>query len=114
MSAGRGDLERALGALLSLDVAQVELVCGRLAHLRLGPRQYLRAAKMVGDLDQRVCGDDLDVGARPRRLRAAGGGTDQPLLAPVGTDGGRQYARDGRNRSVETELAEHGEAGRGR
>jgi hypothetical protein len=41
---------------------------------------------------------------------AAGGGTDQPLLAPVGTDGGRQYARDGRNRSVETELAEHGEA----
>jgi hypothetical protein len=34
MSAGRGDLERALGAFLSLDVAQVEQVGFGLVDLR--------------------------------------------------------------------------------
>jgi hypothetical protein len=48
--------------------------------------------------------------ARPGRLRAASGGANQPLLAPIGTHSGRQHARDRRNRSVEAELAEHGEA----
>src|ERR1700761_1901507 len=44
MAAGGGDLERALGALLALDVAQVEPTCRRGVHFRRGPRQDLRAA----------------------------------------------------------------------
>src|SRR5262249_35878846 len=110
MSAGRGNFQRTLGTFLSLDVAEIELACGRLSLFRLRALQYLRAAKMVDDLSGRVGGDDLNVWARPRRLRAAGSRADQPLLAPVGADRGRQHARDGGDRPVETELAEHSEA----
>ena len=111
MSAGGRDLERALGALLALDVAQIEQRFLALMHLRLRARQQLRALEMVGDLDQRFCRDDLDVRARPGRFRTAGRRTDQPFLARIGADRRRQHARDGRDRSVETEFAEHGEAG---
>ena len=79
-------------------------------HLRLRARQHLRAFKVVGDLDQRMRGHDLDVPARPGRLRAAGSRTDQPLLARVRPDRRRQHARDGRDRAVEPEFAEHGKA----
>ena len=107
MPAGGGDLERALGALLALDVAQVEQRFRALMDFRLRPRQHLRALEMVGDLDQRIGRDDLDVGAGPRRLRAAGGGTDQAFVARIGADRRRQHARHRRDRSVEAELAEH-------
>ena len=108
MPAGGRDLERALGAFLALDVAQVEQRFLALMHFRLRPRQHLRALEMVGDLDQRICGDDLDIRARPRGFRAAGRGTDQPLVARIGADRRRQHARYRRDRSVEPELAEHG------
>ena len=62
MPAGRGNLERAFGALLPLDIALVELAPGRFTHFRLRPRQHLRALELVGDLDQRNRGDDLDSG----------------------------------------------------
>jgi hypothetical protein len=81
MTAGGCDFERALGALLALDVAEVELRRRRLPHLRLRARQYLCALEVVGDLDQRVGGDDLDVGACPGRFGAAGRRTDQALFA---------------------------------
>ena len=110
MSAGRRDLERALGAFLALDVAQVEQRFLALVHLRLRARQHLRALEMVGDLDQRICRDDLDVRARPGRFRAASRGTDQALVARIGADRRRQHARNRRDRSVEPEFAEHGEA----
>ena len=71
MPAGRGDFERALGAFLALDVAQIEMRRFRLVHFRLRARQHLRAFKMVGDLDQRFCRDDLDIGARPGGFRSA-------------------------------------------
>ena len=111
MPAGGGDLERALGALLALDVAQVEQVAFGLAHLRLRPRQHLRALEVIGDLDQRVGRDDLDVRAGPGRLGAAGRRADQALLARIGADRRRQHAGDRRDRAVEPEFAEHGEAG---
>ena len=110
MPAGRGDLERALGAFLALDVAQIEQRCLALVHLRLRPRQHLRAFEVVGDLDQRFRRDDLDIRARPGRFRAAGRRTDQALVARIGADRRRQHARDRRDRSVEPEFAEHGEA----
>ncbi len=66
---------------------------------------------MVGDLDQRARRDDLDVRARPRRLRAAGRRTDQAFLARIGADRGGKHAGHRRDRAVEAEFAEHGEAG---
>jgi hypothetical protein len=52
MAAGGGDLEGALGALLALDVLEIDERVGCLTHLRLGAGKHLRAAKMVGELDQ--------------------------------------------------------------
>jgi hypothetical protein len=110
MAAGGGELERPLGTFLALDVAQVELCRLRLMDLRLRPRQHLRALEVIGDLDQRVRCDDLDVRARPGGLGAADGWADQALLACIGPDRRRQHARNGRDRAVEAEFAEHGEA----
>ena len=110
VSARRRDLERALRALLALDVLQVERHARRLAHLRLRPHQHLRALEMVRELDQRAGRDDLHLGARPRGLRPAGIGTDQAFAARVRADRRRQHAGDGRDRSVEPELAQHREA----
>ena len=76
----------------------------------LRARQHLRALEVVGDLDQRLRRDDLDIRARPRRLRAAGRRADQPFVARVGADRRRQHARDRRDRAVEAEFAEHGVA----
>jgi hypothetical protein len=71
---------------------------------------HLRAFEMIGDLDQRACGDDLDIRARPGRLASAGRRTDQALLAGISADRGRQHARDRRDRPIETQFTEHGEA----
>src|SRR5205085_4939405 len=89
MPAGRRYLERALGALLALDVAQVEPIVWDFVHLRRRAGQYLGALEVIGDLDQRVCRDDLDVRACPGGLASAGGRTNQPLVARIGANGGR-------------------------
>ena len=107
--AGRRDLERALGALLSLDVLQVERRALDLADLGARPHQHLRALEMVGELDQRVRRDDLHVGARPGGFRPAGVRADQPLPAPIRANCRGQHTGDRRNRAVEPELAKHGE-----
>ena len=111
MSAGRGDFERTLGALLALDVGKIERQLFLLADFRHRPRQHLRALEMIGELDERGCRDDLDIGTGPGRFRAAGGGTDQAFAARIGADRGGQHARDRGDRAVEPELAQHGEAG---
>jgi hypothetical protein len=110
MPAGRRDLERALCTFLALDVAQVERIGFLLMHPRLRPRQHLRAFEMVGDLDQRMRRHDLDVRARPGRFRAASRRADQAFLARIGPDRRREHARHGRDRTVQPEFAEHGEA----
>src|SRR3954453_2503573 len=93
MTAGGRDLQRALGALLALDVAQVERRAWCFMHLRHRPRQHLRSLEVVGDLDERTCGDDLNVRARPCRFRAASRRTDQPPPPYIGADrGGRTPA----------------------
>ena len=111
--AGGRDLQGALGALLALDVAQVERRALELADLRARPHQHLRALEMVGELDQRAGRDDLHLGARPGGLRPARGRADQPLAARIGADRRRQHARDRRDRAVEPELAQHREAAHG-
>ena len=62
---------------------------------------------MIGDLDQRRRRDDLDFGAGPGCLRAAGRGTDQSFIARIRTDGSRKHTRDRRDRTVEAEFPQH-------
>src|SRR6185312_155700 len=106
MSTGRGEFECALGALLALDVAQIEMRRFRLVYFRLRAREHLRALEMVGDLDQRLCRDDLDIGTGPGGFGSARRRTDQAFLARVGADRGRQYAGHRSDRAIEAELAE--------
>src|ERR1700724_1318535 len=103
MPAGRGDLERAFGAFLALDVAEIKQIGLGFMHLRLWPRQYLRAPEMVGDLDQRIRRHDLDVRARPSRFGAARRRANQAFVARIGADRRRQDPRDRSDRSIETE-----------
>src|SRR5690348_12005873 len=92
MAAGGSHFERALGALLALDIGKVERHALEFADLRLRPREHLAAFEMVGELDERTRRHDLDFRARPGRLRSALRWTYQALAACVGADGGRQHA----------------------
>ncbi len=113
VAAGRRDFERALGAFLALDVGEVVRGAGDLEDLRLRPREHLRALEVVGELDERRRGDDLDLRARPSRFRPARGRAHQALAARIGADRGRQDAGHRRHRAVEAELAQNREAGDG-
>jgi hypothetical protein len=83
----------------------------KLADLRLWTGEHLRAAEMIGELDEGGGGDDLHFRARPGGFGAAGGGADETFAARVGADRSRQHARDRRDRAVEAEFAQHREAG---
>jgi hypothetical protein len=113
VSAGSRDLECAFCTFLTLDVAQVELGRWCRVDLRLRPRQHLRALEVIGDLDQRLRRDDLNVRVCPGGFGAAGGRADQAFVARIGADRRRQHACNRRDRAVEPELAEHGEAAQG-
>ena len=111
MSAGRGNLERALGAFLALDVAQVEQ---RLPRARApsadGRDSTCVPLKWLAIWISELAGDDLDIRARPGRFRPHARGTDQAFVARIGADRRRQYAGHRRDRSIEPEFAEHREA----
>src|SRR5215472_18576891 len=109
MTAAGGDFERALGAFLAFDVGEVERWSTRFQNFWLRPRQHLRALEMVGELDQRAGGDDLNVWAGPGRFRPADCRADQAIASGIGPDRRRQHAGDRRDRTVEPELAEHGQ-----
>src|SRR5262245_62705071 len=106
VAAGGGDFERALGALLALDVLEVEQRAVDLADLRLRTGEYLRAAEMIGELNEGRGGDNLHFRARPGGFGAAGGGADETFAAPVGAEGGRQHARDRGNRAGEAAFTQ--------
>src|SRR6266487_2216025 len=58
--------------------------------------KHLRAAEMVGELDQRCGGDDLHFGAGPGRFGAAGGEQMRPsprALAPIVRPAARRQPR---------------------
>ena len=110
VAAGRGDFERALGAFLALDIGEVDGRAIYFEDLRLRPRQHLRALEMVGELDERRRRDDFDLGAGPGGFRPARRRAHQTFVARIGADRGRQHAGDRRDRAIEAELAEHGEA----
>ena len=110
VGAGRGDLQRALGAFLSFHFGKIERRFAHLANFRRGPRQHLRAAKMVRELNERGGREDFHLRTCPGGLGPAGGGTNQAVALRVRGDGGGQHARDRRERAVEAKLADDGEA----
>ena len=110
MTAGGSDLERTLCAFLSLDIRKVDRRILALVNFRLWASEYLRALEMVGELDQRMRGNDLDLGACPSRLGAAGAWANQALTAPVCADCCRQHARDGSDRAIQCKFAQHRES----
>ena len=111
VAAGGGDFERALGALLALDVAR-----GRAARLPTSrifgcgrdstcvPRKWL--ASWISERGATISISGLAQAASG----AAGRRADQAFAARIGADRRRQHARDRRDRAVEAEFAEHGEA----
>jgi len=90
VTAGGGDLERALGAFLALDILEIDQRGAGLADLRLRARQHLGAAEVIGELDQRGGCDDLHLRAGPGGFGAASAGADQAFAAGIGADRGRQ------------------------
>ena len=111
MAARRGDFERALGAFLALDFPEIDERAFCLADLWLRTGEHLGAAKMVGELDQRSGRDDRHLRAHPGGFGAARGRADQPFVARIGADRGRQHARDRGDRAVEPELTQNSKSG---
>src|SRR5438132_5770131 len=71
----RGDLERALGAFLALDILKVGASRARGGKARLRRGEELGTLEMVDDRQQARRGNDLDL-TRPGGLASATGGTD--------------------------------------
>jgi hypothetical protein len=94
VAAGCGDLKRALGALLSLDVGEIENGSLRFQDFGPWPREHLRPLEMIGELDEGSRRNDLDVRTGPGRFRSTGCRTHQALAARIGADGGRKHAGD--------------------
>ena len=110
MAAGGGDLDRALGAFLTLHIAEIEPGGARGGKARLGRRQQLGPFEMVDDRQQARSGDDLDL-AGPGRFATAGLRADDPALAAGGGKAGEQHPGDARHRTVERQLAKGGIGG---
>ena len=113
MPARGGDFERALGALLSLDLIEIQGVLDVLADLGRRPREHLRAAYVIDELQQRGRRENFHLRARPGRFRSAGCRANETVVARISGNRGRQCTGDRRQRAVEPELADYGEAAHG-
>ena len=100
VTAGRRDLERALGDFLALDLLEVGPADRRLCLARLRAAQQLRALQMREQGQQVGRGDDFDI-ARPGRLGALSDRADQPLVRGRRMQRGEQHARRRRDPAVE-------------
>jgi hypothetical protein len=115
MTAGRRDLERALGLLLSLHIAEVDLVLAvRVEHggdIRDRRRQLALALEEFQRLAQGVHWQDRDDVANHRRLHRVLARQHQAII-PRGArmQRGRQRALDASHAAVEREFADHQEA----
>ena len=104
MAAGGGNLERALGGLLTFHVLQVgrlNRVFGKLRHRRA---QHLDAFHVVDEGDERWRGDDVGA-AGPGSFRAAFCRANEPSLRGRGRQRRRQHARHRRHLGVQRKLA---------
>ena len=105
MPSGRGDLERALGDFLALDLGEVGAALRGLG-LGLRGRGQDRAALQMGEQGEEVGrGDDFEL-TRPRRFGPLRGGADQPLVRRRGVNRREQHARRRRDPPVEAQFAD--------
>ena len=107
MTTRRRDLQRALGAFLSLHVAQVGDGGVVRRKGRFGTGQHLRAFDVVDQRQQRSRRQHIDI-AGPGGLSALFGGAHDPAPGGVGADGGGQDACDPGDRAIQRELAQNG------
>ena len=105
VASGGGDFERALGAFLALDLAQVAGggVGGDLAGF--GGGEGGLAGVVAHHLVQRACGQDLRP-ADPGGLGAAGAGAEERAVLFGSGHGGGEGADDGDQAAVERQFAE--------
>jgi len=96
--------ERALRALLALDVAQIEPGGARRRELRLGRRQELGPLEMVDDREEVRRRDDLNL-TRPGCFAPAIGGADDAAALRGGGERGEEHPGDAGQRAVERHLA---------
>ena len=110
MSPCRGDLQRAFGDFLSLDVAQIRIAAFFRLHARFGAQQNLRSLEMIDKREKRGRGKNFQI-ACPDSLAAIFGGADD--AAPCGAcgDGGGQDSGDGRQSAIQCQLTQRGIAG---
>ena len=107
VSAGRRDLQRTLGALLTLDLAKVRRRRPRPNGSRARRAQDLAALEMIDQADQRARGQDVDVPG-PGGLGPVGLGTDQAQPHGRGRDRRRQGSAHRRDLAVQIEFADSG------
>ena len=110
MPAGRRDFERALGALLALDVAQIGIDRFGRFEFRHGRSQHLRALEVIDQRDQALRRQHMQP-FDPGGLASLRRGTDQRPPARMRADRRRQHAGDGRDPPIQPQLADHGIAG---
>ena len=106
MPSSGGDLERSLGALLSLHVPEVEPSRPRSGEVRLGGRQELSSFDVIDDGQQIRRGNDFDL-ARPGRLTTARGGADDPAAPACRGQCSEQHPGDAGQRPVERQFPEN-------
>ena len=94
MTACGRHFERALGAFLAFDVGEIDYRSACFQNFRLQPRQDLRALEMVGELNERARGDDLDFRAGLGRFGSGNCRTDQALAPGIRPDRRRKHAGD--------------------
>ena len=61
MPASRGDFEHPSGAFLPADIGHIRQIGPRLPDRRLWPRHQLRAFEMIGQLDQRLRCQNIEI-----------------------------------------------------
>ena len=105
MSARRGNLERALGHFLALDLFEVWPRDDGLGLPRRRRRQERGALEMREQAEQVARRKDLDL-ACPGRLGPLHGGADQSLASLRGMKRGEQDAGRGRDPPVERQFAD--------
>ena len=98
-------LQRALGAFLALDVAQVGRTARWHRHLWHWRCQHGGALHVIDQRNERWRGENFHCPGKGR-FRAAGLGTDQAAPLFVGGDGGGQHARHGGDGCIQRQLAQ--------
>ncbi len=111
MAAGRRHFERALGALLALDIGEVEVAFGESLHLGYRPRQALAALEVVDQCDDGGGRQHREI-AGPGCLAALGGRADEAAACGRRRDCSWQNTCHRVDPPVEPEFAQDGIVGK--